>query len=69
MKSDQKLSEKKISFQTVIMGEEGKKEIETPIKQILPIHENIAPLQMNGILLSKISKLSKCLLGEKFFQL
>ncbi|CAD8067469.1 unnamed protein product [Paramecium sonneborni] len=62
------LSEKKISYQTVIMGDEIQKEIITPIKKI-ESNNNYEILQMNSILLSKISKLSKCLVGEKFYEL
>ncbi|CAD8164992.1 unnamed protein product [Paramecium octaurelia] len=62
------LSEKKISYQTVIMADEIKKEIITPIKKIEPNNYNEI-FQMNAILLSKISKLPKCLIGEKFSEL
>ncbi|CAD8068262.1 unnamed protein product [Paramecium sonneborni] len=62
------LSEKKISFQTVIMGDEIQKEIITSIKK-KESNNNIEILQMNAILLSKISKLSKCLVGQKFYEL
>ncbi|CAD8163750.1 unnamed protein product [Paramecium pentaurelia] len=61
------LSEKKISFQTVIMGDEIQKEIITPIKNKESNNNEI--FQMNAILLSKISKLPKCLIGERFYEL
>ncbi|CAD8148900.1 unnamed protein product [Paramecium octaurelia] len=62
------LSEKKISYQTVIMADEIQKEIITPIKK-KERNTNNEVFQMNTILLSKISKLPKCLIGEKFYEL
>ncbi|CAD8155141.1 unnamed protein product [Paramecium pentaurelia] len=62
------LSEKKISFQTVIMADEIQKEIITPIKK-KEYNNNNEIFQMNTILLSKISKLPKCLIGEKFYEI
>ncbi|CAD8064279.1 unnamed protein product [Paramecium primaurelia] len=61
------LSEKKISYQTVIMGDEIQKEIITPIKKKESNNNEI--FQMNAILLSKINKLPKCLIGERFYEL